>query len=624
MLSKLLTTIGFCICMIPLVEGQSAKQFDRAALASIQEKDYYSAVEYYRQSLERKKSLETTYHLAEAAHYYGAHDYALDLIEELYQNKGRIKFEELEYLKGINLFAVGQYKEAKKHLQSYLTKAWINKDEEIVSLAKLYLDRCQSAIYYNNLEVSYTLADWNFLPYINSLNAEFAFQDYGNKQVFSSTRANGIFVYENQHIYLKKPHNLKEYYELTFFQILDAWNALTCICESVNTLDRRCSLVKWNLKSNLLETLGGIFDLLEYSISQPYVDKTNNLLFFVSENFNNKGAKDIFYISLDSLNTGEAPKPVGINTAYNEESPFVMDNTLYFSSDRPLGLGGFDIYRSNNFDSDIAYNLGKQVNSAYDEKYYSQYEQMQYLSSNKPIENKTELGFVNCYNIYSHQIEEEKPIPVKEEIVINKVPASEDLVVDETPETEEEPTSSTTKMLTTFESIQSNVFFSNNSPAVNEADWDYGSCLKTYQKLYNDYLSNTVDPIAFEDFFSKDVLRGFEQLNLTLDSLENLLEGGLKLEISVKAFTSPRASSQYNLALGQRRCQSVESYIEDWLSNKELNHHLEDGSLKIITQSMGESTSPTSVSSDILNRALSVYAVDASYERRVEFELKKQ
>jgi outer membrane protein OmpA-like peptidoglycan-associated protein len=373
-----------------------------------------------------------------------------------------------------------------------------------------------------------------------------------------------------------------------------------------------------------LETLGGIFDYLEYSISQPHIDKANNLLFFVSENFNNKGAKDIFYISLDNLNSEETPKPVGINTAYNEESPFVIDNTLYFSSDRPLGLGGFDIYRSNNIDSDVAYNLGKQVNSPYDEKYYSQYEQMQYLSSNKPVENKTELGFVNCYNIYSYQTEEEKPIPVEEEIVIEEVPEIEEIVIEDMPEKEEEPVSSTTEMLSSFESIQSNVFFSNNTPAVNEADWNYETCLKSYQKLYDDYLSNTLDSAAFKDFFDNDVLQGFAQMNLTLDSLESLLEAGLKLEISVKAFTSPRASSQYNLALGERRCQAVGSYIKDWLKSKDLSHHLEDGSLKIITQSMGETTSPASVSSDILNRALSVYAVDASYERRVEFELKKQ
>lgn len=100
--------------------------------------------------------------------------------------------------------------------------------------------------------------------------------------------------------------------------------------------------------------------------------------FFVSDRPGGHGGRDIYRIV--QMPNGEWSKPMNlgpkINTEYDEDSPFlaVDDKTLYFASNGPNSMGGFDIFLSvlddeGNWSDPI--NLGYPMNTADDDLYYS-------------------------------------------------------------------------------------------------------------------------------------------------------------------------------------------------------------------------------------------------------------
>lgn len=92
-------------------------------------------------------------------------------------------------------------------------------------------------------------------------------------------------------------------------------------------------------------------------LSSPYDDKCpsfqDNMMVFVSDRPGGKGGQDIYYARLEN---GKWSEPVNagdrINTASNEYRPIVpaLNSFSYrlvlFSSDRPGGKGGYDLYMS--------------------------------------------------------------------------------------------------------------------------------------------------------------------------------------------------------------------------------------------------------------------------------------
>ncbi len=99
-----------------------------------------------------------------------------------------------------------------------------------------------------------------------------------------------------------------------------------------------------------------------------------NTLIFSFDNLEGKG--DVF---IGPKMDNQIQKPLKVNpninsSNYEESSASISPDgkTLYFSSNRPGGLGGFDIYRTRILPSGEwgeAYNLGPDVNSAYDEDF---------------------------------------------------------------------------------------------------------------------------------------------------------------------------------------------------------------------------------------------------------------
>lgn len=106
--------------------------------------------------------------------------------------------------------------------------------------------------------------------------------------------------------------------------------------------------------------------------SQPSVTPDEKVIFFATARANSQ-KMDIFYAVREGSSFSEPrPLPPIINTPYNEKSPFIHPDgrTLYFASDGHIGLGGYDLFVSQQLEDGSwspPKNLGSPINSPEDE-----------------------------------------------------------------------------------------------------------------------------------------------------------------------------------------------------------------------------------------------------------------
>lgn len=107
----------------------------------------------------------------------------------------------------------------------------------------------------------------------------------------------------------------------------------------------------------------------DYSIGHPAISSDGLNLYFSSNKPGGYGGTDL-YVSRWVNNTWSAPENLGaaVNTEGNEMFPFVAaDTTLYFASNGHAGFGGLDIYRYDLTGTTEVKNMGHPVNSSKDD-----------------------------------------------------------------------------------------------------------------------------------------------------------------------------------------------------------------------------------------------------------------
>lgn len=102
-----------------------------------------------------------------------------------------------------------------------------------------------------------------------------------------------------------------------------------------------------------------------------------NLLFFTSDRPGGFGGRDLYFMRKISPTEWSKPENMGpnINSKYDEDAPFLSSDskTLYYASNGPKSIGGFDILISEyeNGTWGLSKNIGKPINSTNDEIYYT-------------------------------------------------------------------------------------------------------------------------------------------------------------------------------------------------------------------------------------------------------------
>ena len=128
-----------------------------------------------------------------------------------------------------------------------------------------------------------------------------------------------------------------------------------------------------------------------YSVAHPTLSVDEKKLYFSSDMPGTFGYSDIWYV--DIFEDGSFGQPINlgpqVNTEFRESFPYIGENnTLYFSSDGRIGLGGFDIYYTSLDKKGFpvrSSNIGEPVNSKLDDFgfIYKESKDLGYFSSNR-------------------------------------------------------------------------------------------------------------------------------------------------------------------------------------------------------------------------------------------------
>jgi outer membrane protein OmpA-like peptidoglycan-associated protein len=122
-----------------------------------------------------------------------------------------------------------------------------------------------------------------------------------------------------------------------------------------------------------VKNLGGAVNSGDYD-SQPTITADGRTIYFVSDRFGGKGGTDIYVTSWTGKDWTVAKPVEGVNTSSDEMSPEIAADgrSMTFSSNRPGGAGGFDIYTAT-VEGGKATNvqrLGEPINTSADELFY--------------------------------------------------------------------------------------------------------------------------------------------------------------------------------------------------------------------------------------------------------------
>ncbi len=116
------------------------------------------------------------------------------------------------------------------------------------------------------------------------------------------------------------------------------------------------------------------FNSEDFSTGHPSVSPDGKELYFVSDRPGGFGGTDVYVVDILDNGGFSEPKNLGrtVNTSKKEMFPYITSNALYFSSDRTMGLGGLDIYKSEHVDGvfSVGINLGEPINSNRDDFSY--------------------------------------------------------------------------------------------------------------------------------------------------------------------------------------------------------------------------------------------------------------
>ena len=443
-------------------QAQTLKAYLNAAEEALQERDMYNAIGYYGEAmLFDTSNLDIRYKYAESAKNFNAYTIAETHFQKIHDNDTDNTYPMATFHLAETQQQLGKYEEAKRNYSLFLSEnsdldpyysARAEKEIEAVDWAINEKNNPQAGV-----EIEHLGSD------VNSPYSEFGAIERDDELYYSSLRFNKQDGEEPNRLYSQimkqgdmdwtesdSLDNTKTEYQLadeimsnsrtrrkkkkkedispqnysheahTSFNS-DGTSMYYTICEYLNSVDIRCDIYRKTISENgnfgKASKLPASINNPNFTNTQPHI-ATNlttgeEILYFVSNRAGGKGKLDIWYSEVKDDNYSEPTNLSTLNTSEDELSPFfhTTTNTLYFSSNGYLGMGGLDVYKASYDGSGYseAENLKAPTNTSFNDIYYTLNEEgtKAFFSSNRIGSLYLEDSFeACCYDVYRADIEE--------------------------------------------------------------------------------------------------------------------------------------------------------------------------------------------------------------------------
>lgn len=601
-MKKVIYTSIFLLLLVANVFGQNTKT--KKADTYFNDLSYIKAADAYENLLEKDSTSYVLQRLGDCYYLNSNMEKASKWFEILFNRNDKETIESEYFFKYAQaLRGIGNYKESDQWMKQFHQKqkedrrgvSFSEKENELPDLTPV--------------NPSFTIKN---VEALNTANSEYGIAYFDGKIIYAATREQGNFV--------KRKHTWNNKGFLDLFSAKEEDGAISekQPIKELNTIYHESSVAFspdkktiyftrnnynskklgkdksgfTNLKIYSAQLIDGKwkniqelpFNRDDYSVGHPAVSSDGKKLFFVSDMSGSFGQTDIFYVEIKGDNSFGPIQTLGIhvNTEGKEMFPYVIDNKLYFSSDGHFGLGGLDVFVTEEKDGDFLppRNLKAPINSKSDDFAFvlNSTNNSGYFSSNRE-------GGIGSDDIYSFTYS--KPIvkkveekPCKQEvsgIVVDKkfgVPLKDAKIVvtqqDGTVVSELItgisgkfsyflPCNKTYKITASKEYYQpdSNTFRTTEAMAL-ELDLDFD--LEVISDFtYNDRheLMIRIDPIFFD----------YNKVNINADAAQELnriveiMNRHPKLIVESTSHTDARGRSSYNESLSDRRAKSTVRYI---------------------------------------------------------------
>lgn len=289
---------------------------------------------------------------------------------------------------GVSLRANQRFDEAEKQLQQFVTA--YKGDNKNIELARKEIATCKFAREQYKYPVLVDLAALKGA--LSSDGSDYALVKKDNNYYFTSSRKVKDEKTALNRIYQTTVDDSKPR-QLTFDDNEPGKNEAEYGAPSFDPSGRRMYITRW-LKSGSNTTyaiykcewqngnwgalikLNGNINAQGFISIQPFVTADGKQLYFTSDKPGGQGGKDIWIADLDGNGDPVNSHNAGsiINSTYDEEAAFydLIEKRLIYSSKGFLGLGGYDFFEStnNNGQWTAPQNMGYPINSAKDDMYY--------------------------------------------------------------------------------------------------------------------------------------------------------------------------------------------------------------------------------------------------------------